>query len=265
MSYLYCPELVWSNPKLTLTEKVLLGRIIALSNKYGYCNASNKFFEDELNLTQSTITKHIGNLTNKGYLKRVVLTDDKKQVVERRLYFQFEVPELTDTSSKNCYTLPPKTAIPSPQNLLGTLDLTLDVSNSKEFDFDEQIKTLYGIEPAPIPDKKKSKKITQEDGMINTSILLEIKKATLLKDLPMSVKQQRIFANFIRARLKSVMPPDGYNEKDLISLLNEVITNMARDNFMKDKMGDLKLFYYRMVLFHPVFKDSKAYKKEVYL
>lgn len=65
--------------------KVLYSEITALSNKYGYCHATNKYFAKLYDRPVPTISKWINLLKNCGYLK-VVMIKDGKQIKERRIY-----------------------------------------------------------------------------------------------------------------------------------------------------------------------------------
>lgn len=65
--------------------KVLYSEITALSNKYGYCHATNKYFAKLYDRPVPTISKWINLLKDCGYLK-VVMIKDGKQIKERRIY-----------------------------------------------------------------------------------------------------------------------------------------------------------------------------------
>lgn len=65
--------------------KVLYSEITALSNKYGYCHATNKYFAKLYDRPVPTISKWINLLKDCGYLK-VAMIKDGKQIKERRIY-----------------------------------------------------------------------------------------------------------------------------------------------------------------------------------
>lgn len=50
-------------------EKLLYSEITALTNKEGYCWATNKYFADLYNKTPETISRWISHLASKNYLK----------------------------------------------------------------------------------------------------------------------------------------------------------------------------------------------------
>lgn len=66
-------------------EKVLFSEITALSNKYGYCTASNKYFGELYDRPNSRISKWINHLKELGYLK-IVMVKDGKQIISRKIY-----------------------------------------------------------------------------------------------------------------------------------------------------------------------------------
>lgn len=66
-------------------EKVLFSEITALSNKYGYCTASNKYFSKLYDRPIPTISKWINHLKELGYLK-VEMVREGKEIKQRKLF-----------------------------------------------------------------------------------------------------------------------------------------------------------------------------------
>ncbi|TGY55468.1 DnaD domain protein [Ligilactobacillus murinus] len=65
----------------------LYSEITALSNKDGYCHASNGYFARLYEVEERTISRWISLLEECGYLQREIIYEkDSKQVKERRLY-----------------------------------------------------------------------------------------------------------------------------------------------------------------------------------
>lgn len=71
--------------ELKANEKLLFSEITALSNKNGYCHATNKYFAKLYSKNTSTISDWINHLKQREYLK-VVMVKDGKQIKERRLF-----------------------------------------------------------------------------------------------------------------------------------------------------------------------------------
>ena len=76
---------------LSFFEKVLYSDITALSNKNGYCNASNKYFAKIFGKSVSTITRAISNLVENGFLENVLIRDENNEITERKLYLNSKV------------------------------------------------------------------------------------------------------------------------------------------------------------------------------
>lgn len=70
---------------LTDSEKLLYAEITALSNKYGYCTASNKYFAKLYEVSKVTISRRIANLKNYGYLQ-VEMIKEGNEIKQRKMY-----------------------------------------------------------------------------------------------------------------------------------------------------------------------------------
>ena len=73
--------------RLRASEKVFFSEITALSNKYGYCTASNRYFANLYEVSKDTVSTWVSDLVKLGYVKREeIRSEQKKEVIERRLY-----------------------------------------------------------------------------------------------------------------------------------------------------------------------------------
>lgn len=70
---------------LKANEKLLFSEITALSNKYGYCTASNRYFAELYQVTDRVIRKWISDLAQLGYLKIILVSKDGK-IIGRKMY-----------------------------------------------------------------------------------------------------------------------------------------------------------------------------------
>lgn len=71
--------------RLSDSEKILFSEITALSNKYGYCTATNNYFSELYNVSKRTISTRISNLKKLGYL--YIQTElEGKQIKSRKVY-----------------------------------------------------------------------------------------------------------------------------------------------------------------------------------
>lgn len=83
--YAIIPANVRYDSELSDKAKLLYGEITALTNKEGYCWASNNYFAELYGVKVLCIKRNIKDLVDKGYLKSVLIYEGKL-VKERRLY-----------------------------------------------------------------------------------------------------------------------------------------------------------------------------------
>ena len=69
----------------------MYGELTALSNKYGYSYASNKYFSELYNVHKNCIYLD-KSLKRKGYIDTVVIRDKNMTVTERRIYITVPYP-----------------------------------------------------------------------------------------------------------------------------------------------------------------------------
>ena len=75
------------NAKLTDFEKVLFSDITALTNKNGYCTASNAYFSRVFKKTIRSISMSIKHLIeNKLLTSQFIFDEQNKEIIERRLF-----------------------------------------------------------------------------------------------------------------------------------------------------------------------------------
>lgn len=89
--YAIIPANVRYDNDLKANEKLMYGEITSLSNKHGYCNASNKYFANLYGKDIDTVSDWINNLKKKGYVKIEVLRKGKK-ITERRIEVSVKIP-----------------------------------------------------------------------------------------------------------------------------------------------------------------------------
>lgn len=70
---------------LTGDEKILYAEITALSNKNGYCYASNDYFSNLFSVTNVTVSRRINKLKDKGYLN-IIYKRSGTVVTNRKIY-----------------------------------------------------------------------------------------------------------------------------------------------------------------------------------
>ena len=90
----YCPDL---SPQ----EKLLFAEITALSNKDGYCSASNSYFSKLYSLTEPTVSRQVKHLEELGFIS--VKYDKAGTKVTKRFIFAINknINGITVTINKN--------------------------------------------------------------------------------------------------------------------------------------------------------------------
>lgn len=77
----YCKELKYQ-------ERIFYGEITCLLNKEGYCFASNRYFANLYDVIPGTISRWISNLERLGFITVELIRNEKKQVIERRIFIK---------------------------------------------------------------------------------------------------------------------------------------------------------------------------------
>ena len=72
--YSIIPAHVRYDKELKPMEIIMYGELTALSNKYGYSYASNKYFQNYITFIK-TVSTWISHLKEKGYIDTVVIRD----------------------------------------------------------------------------------------------------------------------------------------------------------------------------------------------
>ena len=85
-TYSVTPTLVLDDMSLNNNEKVLYTRISSLTNKYGYCFATNKYLAKLLGTSERNLKRWLKNLIDKNYIiSEIKYKNNSKEIEERRL------------------------------------------------------------------------------------------------------------------------------------------------------------------------------------
>lgn len=84
--YAVIPATIRYDERLKPAEKLLYGEITDLTNKLGYCYASNRYFANLYNVTLHTVSQWISHIEMLGYIKVELIRDNKKAIKERRVH-----------------------------------------------------------------------------------------------------------------------------------------------------------------------------------
>lgn len=84
------PANVRYDKELKDKAKLLYAEIVALSNKNGYCYASNQYFANLYGVTPTTISMLIKELVDKGYITREIVYHKNTKEIKARYLKIFE-------------------------------------------------------------------------------------------------------------------------------------------------------------------------------
>ena len=79
------PAKVRYDKNLRANEKLLYGELTALTNKYGYCFASNNYFAELYGVTPQAISRWINNLKKQGYITIEYTYKSGTKEIDKRL------------------------------------------------------------------------------------------------------------------------------------------------------------------------------------
>lgn len=139
--------------RLKPNEKLLFSEITALSNKRGYCNASNNYFAQLYDVTTVTASNWVNHLKDRGYID-VEMIYDGKQIKERRIFVN------SNPIKENFNTPKEKVEDPIKNNFKGGIkekfkeNITRYNNTSKNKQLEEDFEKLWKLYPRKEGKKK---------------------------------------------------------------------------------------------------------------
>ena len=130
------PANVRYDKRLKSSEKLLYGEITALSNREGYCFASNKYFADLYDVSIQSVSNWINHLAIMGYVEiEFVYKENTKEIAYRKI-----IPLLN------------KTLIPIKENFKGGIkenfkDNNININNNINNNLYLEINNKYRDDP----------------------------------------------------------------------------------------------------------------------
>ncbi|MCB1595740.1 MAG: helix-turn-helix domain-containing protein [Xanthomonadales bacterium] len=94
------------NHNLKPNEKLLFAEITALTQKNGYCHASNRYFAELYNVSNETVSRWISNLKKENFIDVIIERNDKKEVIKR--YITLLTKKSIPSRQKNQYPIDKK-------------------------------------------------------------------------------------------------------------------------------------------------------------
>ena len=136
--------------RLKANEKLLFSEITALSNKYGYCTATNGYFSNLYEVSKTSISIWINNLKRCGYLEiETIYKENSKEIIQRKMYPQTNPQTTPIKENLNRYSRKVKGGIqenlktPIKENFkdnnIKINNININSSSNKESSFEEQI------------------------------------------------------------------------------------------------------------------------------
>lgn len=112
--YAVIPADVRYDDEISSTAKLMYGEIAALTNKEGYCYASNAYFCNLYQMSDRSITRIISSLEKRGYIITETRRDERNKVTGRKIRLNVspsgvQPPDnFVGTSRQNCLPPPDK-------------------------------------------------------------------------------------------------------------------------------------------------------------
>ena len=92
------PASIRYDKNLKPMEKIMYSELTALSNKNGYCNATNSYFAELYEVGKNTVSLWISDLEKAGYIKtKLIYEAGTKNIKERRIYILDPITKNDDT------------------------------------------------------------------------------------------------------------------------------------------------------------------------
>lgn len=207
------------DPRLTPLQKLLFSEITALTNKTGQCWASNQYFADLYEVSDTWVSLSIKKLVKLGYIKSFVSKAE---------------------GNKRYLTLCNSSYIPIKQKLNSSLSTVKDPY-------------LTTVKENNINNNNKENRETHEKEVL---ILETIKTKAGLLELPGTEAYQKRQSNLIRKKFEKVLG-ENCSPEELTEAVAKTCSRMKEDEMFKNKIGELSIFCHKIPLYSPLFKSKK--------
>lgn len=202
---------------LKANEKLLFSEITALSNKYGYCTASNKYFSNLFQADERSIRRWISNLKQHGYIKMNLITKDK-EIIARRIY------PMSGGGDRNVWGYGQKCPEGGDRNVLYNNTSNNNTSNNNNI--------LSGKEPDP--EEKENSEITQKTDDIPYDRVIKYLNAKAGTNYRATNKATQ---RLIKARFN-----EGMTTKDFKKVIDNKCDDWLKDPKMCEYLRPATLF-----------------------
>lgn len=179
--YAVIPAPVRYNKKLKYPERLLYGEITALSNRYGYCFASNKYFASLYDVVPETVSRWISHLKECGYIDVNIIKNENNQIIERRIYIIDKINNIYCLNNqypscvKNQEGIDKKVKHNNINNKIDRLFYYViknEIENYKEFNINERKEFIKNIETLELNYNEEITKNMAEENKSKIKIIL---------------------------------------------------------------------------------------------
>ena len=132
------PANVRYDKNLKPMEKILYTEISSLTNKDGYCYATNSYFSKLYEVHKNTVGTWINNLEKQGYIKTVLIyKKGTKEIIERRIYIN---PKIDTPINENVDTYQQKDLEPINKKIDTPINENIEENNTS---INNKINNIY--------------------------------------------------------------------------------------------------------------------------
>lgn len=234
---------------LKANEKLLFSEITALSNKYGYCTASNRYFAELYQVTERSIQDWISNLVQYGYITTTLVSKDG-QIIGRKIYLSSGIKE-SKTTSRGVV----KKSSPDEENFTGVVKKSslgwgrnLHPNNTSNNNTSINNNILSGKEPDPTPEpeEKENSEFTQKTSdskkSKTTSKTDDIPYDRVIKYLNAKAGTSYRATNKATQRLIKARFNEGMTTKDFKKVIDNKCDDWLKDPKMCEYLRPATLF-----------------------
>lgn len=234
---------------LKANEKLLFSEITALSNKYGYCTASNRYFAELYQVTERSIQDWISNLVQYGYITTTLVSKDG-QIIGRKIYLSSGIKE-SKTTSRGVV----KKSSPDEENFTGVVKKSslgwgrnLHPNNTSNNNTSINNNILSGKEPdnTPEPEEKENSEFTKKTSdskkSKTTSKTDNIPYDRVIKYLNAKAGTNYRATNKATQRLIKARFNEGMTTKDFKKVIDNKCDDWLKDSKMCEYLRPATLF-----------------------
>ena len=247
--YSILPANVRYDKNLKANEKLFFSEITALSNKYGYCTASNRYFAELYQVTERSIQDWISNLVQYGYITTTLVSKDG-QIIGRKIYLSSGIKE-SKTTSRGVV----KKSSPDEENFTGGVKKSslgwgrnLHPNNTSNNNTSNNNNILSGKEPDPTPEpeEKENSEFTQKTSdskkSKTTSKTDDIPYDRVIKYLNAKAGTNYRATNKATQRLIKARFNEGMTTKDFKKVIDNKCNDWLKDPKMCEYLRPATLF-----------------------